>query len=57
MVPFSTRMRAKSLDQFVGQEHFLYKGSLLYNSIMNGKFESAIFLDRQEQVKPRLRGL
>lgn len=43
MVPFSTRMRAKSLDEFVGQEHFLYKGSLLYNSIMNGKFESAIF--------------
>lgn len=36
-------MRAKSLDEFVGQEHFLYKGSLLYNSIMNGKFESAIF--------------
>lgn len=43
MVPFSTRMRAKNLDEFVGQEHFLSKGSLLYNSITNGKFESAIF--------------
>lgn len=43
MIPFSTRMRAKNLDDFVGQEHFLYKGSLLYNSIVNGKFESAIF--------------
>ena len=29
-----------SLD---GQEHFLYKGSLLYNSIKNKTFESAIF--------------
>ncbi|MGP1570113.1 MAG: replication-associated recombination protein A [Eubacteriales bacterium] len=43
MIPFSTRMRAATLDEFVGQEHFLYKGSLLYNSIVNGKFESAIF--------------
>lgn len=32
-----------SLDEFVGQEHFLYEGSLLYNSIKNKSFDSAIF--------------
>ena len=31
------------LDEFVGQEHFLYEGSLLYNSIKNKSFDSAIF--------------
>lgn len=43
MIPFSTKMRATTLDDFIGQEHFLYKGSLLYDSIVNGRFESAIF--------------
>ena len=36
-------MRPDSLDRFVGQKHFLYPGSLLYNSIINKTFESAIF--------------
>ena len=26
MIPLSTRMRPDNLDDFVGQEHFLYKG-------------------------------
>ncbi len=43
MVPLSTRMRPRTLDEFHGQEHFLSKGSLLYNSIINKTFESAIF--------------
>ena len=43
MVPLSTRMRPRTLDEFYGQEHFLSKGSLLYNSIVNKTFESAIF--------------
>lgn len=43
MIPLSTRMRPNTLDEFVGQEHFFYKGSLLYNSIMNKTFDSAIF--------------
>ncbi|MCF0150193.1 MAG: replication-associated recombination protein A [Firmicutes bacterium] len=43
MIPLSTRMRPETLDDFTGQEHFLYKGSLLYNSIKNKTFESAIF--------------
>lgn len=36
-------MRASTLDEFVGQHHFMYEGSLFYNSIINKSFESAIF--------------
>ena len=43
MIPLSTKMRPNILEDFVGQEHFLYKGSLLYNSIKNKTFDSAIF--------------
>lgn len=43
MQPLSTRMRPSNLDDFYGQNHFLKKGSLLYNSIKNKSFESAIF--------------
>ena len=37
MIPLSTRMRPDNL------EHFMYKGSLLYNAIKNKTFDSAIF--------------
>ncbi len=43
MIPLSTRMRPKTLEKFVGQEHFLSKGSLFYNAIKNKNFSSAIF--------------
>ena len=43
MTPLSTRMRPSGLDEFFGQQHFLSEGSLLYNSIKNKTFESAIF--------------
>ncbi|MDX9887714.1 MAG: replication-associated recombination protein A [Anaerovoracaceae bacterium] len=43
MIPLSTRMRPKELEEVIGQEHFLFKGSLLYNSIKNRSFNSAIF--------------
>jgi putative ATPase len=36
-------MRPAKLDDFIGQEHFLKKNSLFYNSIINHNFESAIF--------------
>jgi len=36
-------MRPETLDDFVGQTHFMYRGSLLYNSIKNKTFDSAIF--------------
>lgn len=43
MIPLSTRMRPDNIDCFVGQEHFMFKNSLFYNSIKNKNFESAIF--------------
>ncbi|MBN7772668.1 replication-associated recombination protein A [Clostridium aminobutyricum] len=43
MIPLSTRMRPDSLDNFIGQKHFMYKDSLFYNSIRNKTFDSAIF--------------
>ena len=42
MIPLSTRMRPSKLEDFVGQEHFMYPGSLFYNSIKNKTFDSAI---------------
>lgn len=36
-------MRPGKLFDFYGQRHFFYPGSLLYNSIKSGSFESAIF--------------
>lgn len=43
MIPLSTEMRPKEIEDFVGQEHFLKKDSLLYNAIIKGNVESAIF--------------
>lgn len=43
MIPLSTRMRPSKLEEFVGQTHFMYEGSLFYNSIKNKTFDSAIF--------------
>ena len=36
-------MRPDTLENFVGQEHFMYEGSLFYNSIKNRTFDAAIF--------------
>lgn len=43
MIPLSTRMRPNRIEEFVGQDHFMYPGSLFYNSIKNKTFDSAIF--------------
>lgn len=43
MIPLSTKMRPSRIQDFVGQTHFMYEGSLFYNSIKNGTFDSAIF--------------
>lgn len=43
MIPLSTKMRPSKLDEFVGQTHFMFEGSLFYNSIKNKTFDSAIF--------------
>ena len=43
MIPLSTRMRPSRLEDLVGQQPFMYPGSLFYNSIKNKTFDSAIF--------------
>ncbi|HZK01530.1 MAG TPA: replication-associated recombination protein A [Anaerovoracaceae bacterium] len=43
MMPLSTAMRPEKLEEFVGQDHFLYEGSLFFNAIRNKRFDSAIF--------------
>lgn len=43
MIPLSTKMRPSKLSEFVGQTHFMFEGSLFYNSIKNKSFDSAIF--------------
>lgn len=43
MIPLSSRLRPDHIDQVIGQKHFLCKGSLFYNSVMNRTFDSAIF--------------
>ena len=43
MIPLSTRMRPSKLGEFVGQTHFMFEGSLFYNSIKNRTFDSALF--------------
>ena len=43
MIPLSTRMRPTRLEEFVGQRHFLYEGSLFYRAIRSGSLDSAIF--------------
>lgn len=43
MIPLSTKMRPSKIDEFVGQTHFMFEGSLFYNSIKNKTFDSAIF--------------
>ena len=43
MIPLSVKMRPDKLEDFVGQTHFMYEGSLFYNSIKNKTFGSAVF--------------
>ncbi len=43
MQPLSVKMRPLKLDEFYGQSHIFYSNSLLYRSITNKTFHSAIF--------------
>lgn len=42
-IPLAERLRAKSLDEFVGQEHIIGKGKLLTRAISTGNVGSLIF--------------
>lgn len=41
--PLASRMRPKTLEEFVGQEHIVGKGKLLYRAIKSDKISSVIF--------------
>ena len=41
--PLASRLRPKTLDGFVGQEHILAPGKLLYRAIKADKLSSVIF--------------
>ncbi len=41
--PLADRIRPKSIDEMVGQQHILGKGCALYNIIKNGKIPNMIF--------------
>jgi len=41
--PLAVRMRPRSLDEFVGQEHFIGPGSLLRRLLQADRLNSAIF--------------
>ena len=43
IMPLAARMRPKTLEDFVGQEHIVAKGTLLYRAIMTDKLSSVIF--------------
>ncbi len=42
MIPLAERIRPKTLDELVGQEHLVGKGSILRNSLERGKISSMI---------------
>jgi putative ATPase len=42
-VPVATRMRPRSVDEYVGQEHILGEGKLLHRAIKSGMIGSLIF--------------
>ena len=42
-VPLAERIRPNSLDELLGQEHLVGKGSVLRTAIQNGKIPSMIF--------------
>jgi len=41
--PLSSRMRPKSLNEFIGQEHIVGENTLLYRAIKADKLTSIIF--------------
>src|SRR5579862_1266145 len=42
-MPLAARMRPRSFDEFVGQEHLVGEGAALRRAVENGKFGSIIF--------------
>ena len=46
--PLASRLRPRTLDEIVGQQHILGKDKLLYRAIRADKLSSLIFTARRE---------
>ena len=51
--PLASRIRPRTLDEIVGQQHILAKDKLLYRAIKADKLSSVIFTDRREPERQR----
>ncbi len=51
-IPLATRMRPKTLEEFVGQRHLLTQDKPLYQAITQGHPHSMIFWGPPEPAKP-----
>lgn len=56
-IPLSERMRPKTLDEFIGQEHIVGKNMLLRRAIECGMVPSCIFMVLLVLAKQRSQGL
>ena len=56
-IPLAERMRASSLEEFVGQEHIVGKNKLLYRAIKTGSVGSCIFYGPPGTGKTTLAGI
>lgn len=50
--PLASRLRPRTLDEVVGQQHIVGKDKLLYRAIQADKLGSIIFTDLREPVRP-----
>lgn len=51
--PLASRLRPRTLDEIVGQQHIIGKDKLLYRAIAADKISSVIFYGLREQGKRR----
>ena len=56
-IPLAERMRASSLEEFVGQGHIVGKNKLLYRAIKTGSVGSCIFYGPPGTGKTTLAGI
>lgn len=54
--PLAARLRPRTLDEVVGQQHIIGKDKLLYRAIQADKLSSIIFYGPPERAKRLLRG-